>query len=173
MVSSLGRSAASFASSVPPAFGESPFTWCSTTPNAGCMPKSWRKPHMSGIHLIIADATTSTTATTATSAFRYLFRSAILGFSYIPWPHILPIHPQYYPTSSPVLRCPSCFPSPSLHTFLSPTGIARAYQDWRKRGRCNPGQRSFGKATSAKPPACELTRSPLNHKRVKGCIHRP
>lgn len=94
----------------------------------------------------------------------------ILGFSYISWPHILPIHLQYYPTSSPVLRCPSCFPSPSLHTFLSPSGIARAYQDWRKRGRCNLAQCSWRKATSAKAPQCELTRSPLNHKRVKGCL---
>lgn len=32
MVSSLGRSAASFAPSVPPAIEESSFTWCSTTP---------------------------------------------------------------------------------------------------------------------------------------------
>ena len=35
--------------------------------------------------------------------------------------------PQFHPTSSPVLRGPSCFPSPSPHTFHPPSGIARAY----------------------------------------------
>ena len=85
---------------------------------------------------------------------------------------------SYSAYSSPILpHFFSCSPLPFMLSFSvsphvpSPNGHSTGLPRLEKEGKVQPcAECSWKEATTAKAPECELTRSPLNHKRVKGCL---